>query len=235
MNKKNIKKETICMKKLFSFLSLFFVLFYFCSCSNSQQSSASATNKIITSKICEIDGFENFSKETIKALAVTFRTNIKNGEKYNYHKECFDESVFSLVDETKDEIIEDINSTILFDNNNSWKQEIPKSKILETFSLKGKNISSFENIFLNKDSCGRVNSLLVSNKTLLQKELKDQLGLKSNNIINIETSTTSIIFYGIGDSFGEKFDILLSEKLAKDNKGYEDIINYLKNSYKTIK
>ncbi|MBP3582189.1 MAG: hypothetical protein J6J33_05510 [Clostridia bacterium] len=224
------------MKKIFCLFSIFFYLLCFCACSsNNSEPSANATNYLITSKICEVDGYKLLSTETIKALAVVFRTNIKNGENYSFNKNSFDNEVFSIVSSTENEIIEDVDEIIQIENNDTWKTEIPKSKILETFSQRKENISSFGNISLERDSFGRVSKVIISQKELNKKDLKNNLLLKSNNITDIKTTQENIIFYGTGTGFGEEFNILKAEELSKNNKSYDDIINYLKISYKTIK
>ena len=210
-------------------------MFIFCACSKQNSSSANAVNFAITSKICEIEDYQNLSDETIKALAVVFRTNLKNGENYSFNKNAFDKNILSLVRDTKKEVIEDVDESILFEDNKEWTKEISKSKILETFSLNGENISSFENISLEKDSVGKVSNLYISQKVINKRDLKNSLGLKSNFITDLKTTPTSIIFYGKGNSFGEKFDILRAEEISKKNESYEAIIKYFKNGYKTIK
>ena len=223
------------MKKIFSFLFLFFVLFSFCACKNQAQANRPDESYAITSKICELENYQELSSETIKALSVIYRTNIKNGEEYKFNSSLFDENIFNLVCETKNEVIEDIDACIYIDNNKAWSKEISKSKILETLATEGENISSFENISLKKDENGRTTNLIISNKTLNVNNLKDNFLLPSNKISKIENTKNHIIFYGEGDGFGEKFDILRSEELSKNNNGYEAIIKYFFNSYKTIK
>lgn len=225
------------MKKIFLFLSFFIVLFSFCSCKQKETFSASAdeTNKTITSLICDIDNYENLSPETIKALAVVFRTNIKNGKSLNSNNNFFNENIFNLVNQTQKEIIDDVFTEIKISNNENWTKTISKSKILETFALKNDNISSFENIYLEKDNFENTQAVIISGKRLETSYLKNNLKLKSNKIKRIENSQTNLIFYGNGDEFDATFDIFNAEEISKNNGSYYDIIKYLKNGYKTIK
>ena len=224
------------MKKSFIFIFIFCLFFNFCGCKKSNTETTSAINQKIASEICQIKNYKELSPETIKALAVIFRTNIKNGDSPSaLEYSLIDENILSLTRETDGEIIEEIDEIIFLNTNNEWFQEISKTKILEVFALKNEHISSLSNAQLKKDDTNRTTKLIISEKEIDEKELKDNLLLKSNRIDSVQVTSSSLIFHGKGLGFGENFDINLAENLSKKGDSYEGIIKYFKNSYKSIK
>ena len=218
------------MKKLIIFISVFCLSFTFCGCKKKQTETTSAINQKIASQICQIENYDTLSPETIKALSVVFRTNIKNGENISaLENYLIDENILLLTKETDGEILDDVSNIISLDKNEEWVLEIPKTKLLEFFSTKGEHISSFSNIKLEKDNNERTEKLVISEKKLSSQELKNNFSLKSNKIEKFETTQSSLILYGKGFGFGENFDIFEAETLAKNGYSYEAIIKSLKN------
>ena len=218
------------MKKIFIFTVILSFLFPLCGCKKNTTLEADATNQKIASQICKIENYQDLSEETIKALSVVFRTNLKNGENVSaFEYSTIDEKILSLTNETSGETIDNVSEIIQIDKNEEWTQIVPKTKILEIFANKNESISSFANISLQKNDSNKIENLIISEKKLSLNDLKNNLSLKSNKIEKVETTKNSLIFYGKGLGFGESFDIIEAETKAKKGDSYKGIIKPLKN------
>lgn len=228
------------MKKLV-FIILIFTMFTFCSCSKvSEKNETIITPNIIASVIESNTKIQNLSDETIKALSVIVRTNLKNG--YTFNNESYkepSERIIKLAKQTDYEFLTDEtnqNQYISFGQKNSkqtfWKQEIKKSEILKFLTNQKISIASLSRIEPEVNEQGETESLIVGGKKIKFETLKNEFNLKSNKISNIEILTNSVIITGLTECKEFDFNIIDAENESKKGADYKILIkNQLKNWY----
>ncbi len=225
------------MKKFFLVTFICCLIFSFCGCSGKEEKTNVSESQAVASEICKIEDYESYSDETIKALAVIIKSNIKNGENYSTEEYSIpDQHILELVNQTEYLFEEDeIKDKISINKNENWEHTVSKSKLLEIFAEKNESVSSIKDISLEKNADNRVTAIIVAGKRLTIQDIEDKLKLKSNKIDSINLSSSSVTFFGKGSGFGKEFDVSLAEELAQNGNSYEEIIKHFKNSYKTIK
>ncbi len=228
------------MKKLNFVLCFIFILFLFSGCTNTKNLDTSANNidSLVAGQICNISGYKDFNDETIKALSVVIRTNILNNQNNeNLSYQNIDEHIMELTNQTKDEILSEINEEIIIQTDKSekdeiWQTTIKKSNLLEFLSennISLTNISNIEPIFDENDN---LTNISVGGKTLSFEKLKQFFNLKSQKIISVENNLTSITITGKYPENKETFIILDVQKQANLGKDYKQLLNYFFSGYK---
>ena len=228
------------MKKLVLIISIF-TMFIFCGCTpTSEKPETIITPKIVASVIESNINTQNLSDETIKALSVIVRTNLKNG--YNFKSESYSEPserTIKLAKLTDYEFLTDDtnqNQYISFGQKNQkqtfWKKEIKKSDILKFLTSQKIGLASLSNIEPEINENGETESLVVGGKKIKFEILKNEFDLKSNKISNIETLSNSVIITGLMDCSEFDFNLLESENSSKKGDDYKNLIKkQLKNWY----
>lgn len=244
------------MKRLKYILIICLVIVSFVGCSKKDDIK---TDNLEAMTICELEQIENVSNlndETIKALAVVIRTNLKDNVDTNFAYIPNNKRIADLVYSTKGEIIqfdennnyeEDlaetsliINDYILKDNkinysfnqNETWTVKIKKYQILKYLNkhnINLSNISNIEPVYTDENS---IESIKIGSKNITYNELAKEFGLKSNKIINIENNLSEIIITGLYD---KNFNIDKANDLANEGKTYDKILESILKTYKISK
>lgn len=241
------------MKKfLFLFLCLLLPI-SLCSCSKENTPlTANTLDHRCYEEITKIEGVENLSDESIKALSIIVRTNIQNQPQENLETNnneiLLDETqktrIKSLINYTSNLTLKNINNANNFDlsennnifninyyletnPNNQWKKEIKKYEILSFLDKQGISLANLSSLSFSGDDDGRVTELYVGGKTFPFKMFANQFHLESDKITNIKTSVSSIIIEGIGKGFVDEINLLTIESLSQDSKDYIDILSKL--------
>lgn len=220
------------MKKLVFIISIF-TMFVFCGCApTSEKTETLITPKLVASVIESNTNTQNLSDETIKALSVIVRTNLKNG--YNLTSESYSEPserTIKLAKLTDYEFLTDDtnqNQYISFGQKNPkqtfWKKEIQKSDILKFLTSQKLSLASLSNIEPETNDNGETESLVVGGKKINFEILKNEFNLKSNKISNIENLSNSVIITGLMDCSEFDFNISESENLSKKGDDYKNLI-----------
>ena len=240
------------MKRLF-FIFCFLSLFIFCACDSNKQIEPVAEKQVfaddINNIICqEIQNMENSSSlddETIKALSVIIRTNLKNQENdliltkdTSTVNKSQNQHILNLVKETSGEVLTNEENEPLYlyidDSNETWIREIKKSKILKFLSENNISLSSISNITIEKDEFERTQNLNLNGKIIPFKTLMNEFDIPSNNIYNIESDLTSIKIYGKGKGLYKNFDTNEAEMCAREGQKYQKILKNHYNNFQII-
>lgn len=218
------------MKKII--LTLLIVLtFSFVACGKLEKTKQPENlDYSIASKLESMDN--NYSDETLKAMAVILRNNLKVKQDYTFTNNP-SEKYLKIVKTTNNKVLRDSNKDLIeisFDNTNEyeWQKVIKKSEILDFAlrnNLKLTNLSDIEPVLEDEKVIG----LNIANKYFDYYTLAKQFNLSSNNIINIYSNKSDIIINGKGYVFFNHFDIIKSEELSNNNYNYRQILEYFFN------
>lgn len=220
------------MKKyIILFLSVF--LFMFASCGKLEKQPD--YSKIETMVALELESFcdskqNTFSDETLKAVSVIIRTNLKINPTNN-KKIKTNEKYLNIAKQTCGKVLKNKNGSLVeisFDNNEnySWQKSIKKSRLLE-FANKNNisltSLSTFEPVLKNE----RVIGLKIGGKYFDYKTLANEFNLESNIIEKISENRNEIIINGKNKGFSPVFDLEKSEQLSNDNYNYLEILSVI--------
>ncbi len=227
------------MKKLISIFCCFFVIFLLFGCSK-KESYVPVENleHRVSSELEEIDNIQNLSDETIKALSVVIRTNLLNDNQNNKNisenKEysTVHNHIYDIIKETSGEVLKSSEGLKKFEieesySNGLWEIQIKKSDLLNYLNKNNISLSNISNITPVFDEDNNFLYLVVGGKVIYYNELKDEFGLKSKKITNIENNINSITIYGEGyDSDTAYFNIEESLQLEEDGLNYKELLNH---------
>lgn len=233
------------------------LVFSFSGCSEKEKIVESSVEAMTLCELEQIDGIENFSDETIKALSVIIRTNNKNDNETNFAYIPNNKRIEKLVEETNGKILVQKNNEDLNENNiaspifigtlnennqiknnkldyinsegsKTWSVVIKKSAILNYLKKNNISLSNISDIKTNNDNDGKLLSISIGNKEIPYSSLKENFGIKSNKILKIENNLTNIVIYG---EYDESFDIYKAENLSSQGNTYDKILNVLVKNY----
>lgn len=212
-------KENNCMKYLRFFVLIFCVCLLstalLCGCSKKENIVAGAADAMTICELEQIEGVENLSDETIKALSVIIRTNKQNENVKSFAYVPNNKRIADLVLKTSGETISMDNSSkistvALFpvssnvDNEkidyalggDTWTVEIKKSKILSYLQQNNINLSNISDFKPLYSEDGLLTGIMLAGKTIPYETLRAEFGLKSNKITKISNSLTKIVVEG---------------------------------------
>ena len=228
---KNLKKY---IHGFLLILIVFPTIFLF-GCSKKSDIVESSVEALTLCELEQVEGVENLSDDTIKALSVIIRTNIKNSDYQNFAYVPNNKRLSKLVKETNGETLDSIStSSINLNNqtykkigyikdNETWKVEIKISQILKYLKNNNINLSNISNInpIYSDENC--LTGIEIGGKFISYEVLEKEFGLKSNKIIKIENTLTKIVVTG---EYEKAFNINSSEDLANSGKNYNQILNH---------
>lgn len=215
----------------------------FGGCSSKQEPIVESSVEALT--LCEleqVDGVENLSDETIKALSVIIRSNVQNTSPKSFayvpNNKRLAELSASTSGKTLSSLLEPSSSTLsigqyskeTFNNipyingSKTWSVEIKKSQILSYLqknNINLSNISSFEPVYLED---GTLDGIKLGGKFISYEVLSQEFGLKSNKITNISNTLSKIVVEG---EYTNTFIIEDAETLSKNGMDYNDILKTL--------
>lgn len=215
------------MKKIICVIFSFIFSLSLISCSKKTYNENSA----IASRLMEIENIASFSDETIKTLAVAYRSS-KTYEKETNINKNINKRILNLVNETNNiTFVSDLFSeNIFYENTTPWSLEIKKSEFLNNLSQKNILLSSLTNIKpINKNDV--TTAFNINEKIISYNTLNSFLDFKSDRINQVNISENTISFNGVGLNYLNKgLDLNKCEELASDGKNFSEILlNFDKN------
>ena len=246
------------MKRLnYIFISLLFIL-CFVGCSKKEKIQTDALEAMT---ICELEQIENISSlndETIKALSVVIRTNLKENIDENFAYIPNNERLAKLVYSTKGETLnfnenrldEEFTETSAYYGSMSnnifknkkinytykkedvWTVKIKKFQILKFLNKKNINLSNMSKIEPVVLDDGRIEYIKIGSKNISYNELANEFKLKSNKILKIDNSLTEITISGL---YENNFNINDANNLAIEGNSYDKIIENMLKDWKISK
>lgn len=222
------------MKKIYFLTLLIFCFGLFVACSKTgYEPTAQTVEHSVSQNLSNIEGIESFDDETIKALSVVVRTNIKNNNlKQDNSNNEINERILFLTKQTEGEILSNSDKIEIenIDDNYTWEKNIKKYELLKFLNKKNISLSNISNIEPSLDESGKLNSLNFGGKNIEFKELQEEFGLESNKITNIENNVSSITIYGKGKIQNSPyFNIKKAQNLSNEGKNYKELLNHFFN------
>ena len=213
------------MKKYFV-IFVCLMLFIFVGCTKTSTSPNFDIDNEVAVELEKMDN--NFSDETLKAMSVVLRTNLKIDQIKPAENQNPTKKYLNITKQTKNKVLKNKNNNLIkisFEKPEeyTWQKTIRKSQILE-FALKNNinltNLSTIEPIKENEKVIG----LKIGNKYFEYEDLANHFGLESNLIENITENKKEIVIKGKNNTLKNYFDIQKSEQLSNDNHNYYDIL-----------
>ncbi len=240
------------MKKLLILFLSVIMMFYISGCSNkSEQLTADNLNHVCFEEIQNIEEIENLNDETIKALSVIVRTNIKNGYKSENKtrevplSEPQTKRIKGLINYTSNQVLADTNIADNFDNSNNsgiqskityfvcnnqntlWSKEIKKHELLSFLNKQGISLASLSSLSFSSNDDGRVTELTIGGKVLPFSVFAEEFKLESDKITNVTSSLSSFVIEGIGKGFAKDINVCEIDNKNAELGSYFDLINKL--------
>lgn len=217
------------MKKIICVIFSFIFSLSLISCSNKTYS----LNNAIASDLMEIENIASYSDETIKALAISYRSTKTYDKESNINKKL-SKKILKLVNETNNITFSSdlFSENIFYESTTPWSMEIKKSEFLNNLSKKNILLSSLTYIkpINENDSATSFN---INEKIISYDTLNSFLNFKSNKIKQIKISDSIITFNGVGlNSFNKGLNLNKCEELAISGKNFNEILlNFDKNGH----
>lgn len=219
------------MKKYFLVI-LGFILMFFVACGKlEKQTNLSNLETMVASELEQINQNSpagNLSDETLKALSVTIRTNLKINQA-SQAKTNASERFVNIAKQTEGQVLKNKNGNLVetsLENNEdyAWQKSIKKSELLEFASKNNISLTSLASTKPVTEN-GRVVGLRVGGKYFNYETLAKEFNLESNIIEKISENKNEIIINGRNKGFQNHFDLEKSEQLSNDNCNYLQILS----------
>lgn len=190
-------------------------------------------NSAIASDLMEIENIDSYSDETIKTLAISYRSTKAYDKESNINKNL-SKRILNLVNETNNiTFTSDLFSeNIFYENKTPWSVEIKKSEFLNNLSKKNILLSSLTCINpINENDV--TTSFNINEKIISYDTLNSFLNFKSDRINKVNVSENTITFNGVGlKTFNKGLNLNKCEDLATSGKNFNEILlNFDKNGH----